>query len=174
MLFGGGLELAEETDVVLEVEADVVGGVFEHGHALNAEAEGEAAVFFAVDAAVVEHIGIDHAAAENLDPAGVLAEVAAGAAADVAGDVHLGRGFGEGEVGGAQADAHVGAEHPLGEVEERLLHVGERDFLCHVETLHLVEDAVCAGGDGLVAEHTARTDDADRGLLVLHRAHLEG
>ena len=163
----------EEAEVVFEVEADVVGAVFEHGHALDAEAEGEAAVLLAVDAAVVEDVGIDHAAAENLDPAGVLAEVAAGAAADVAGDVHLGGRLREGEVGGAQADADLIAEHALGEVEQRLLHVGKRHLLGHIQALHLVEDAVGAGGDGLVAEDAARTDYADRGLLLLHGAHLQ-
>ena len=172
-LAGCGAELLEEAEVVFEVEADVVGAVFEHGHAFDAEAEGEAAVLLAVDAAVFEDVGVDHAAAEDLDPAGVLAEVAAGAAADVAGDVHLGGGLGEGEVGGAQTDADLVAEHPLGEVEEGLLHIGKRHLLGHVEAFDLVEDAVGAGGDGLVAEYTAGADHPDGGLLLLHGAHLQ-
>ncbi len=172
-LASGGGELLQEAGVVLEVEADVVGLVLEHGHALDAESEGEAGVLLAVDAAVLEHVGIDHAAAEDLDPAGVLAERAALAAADVARHVHLRRRLGEGEEGGAQADAGLLAEELLGEVEQRLLHVGEGDVLVDIQAFHLVEDAVGAGGDDLVAEDTARADDADGRLPFLHGAHLQ-
>ena len=45
-------ELLDETGIVFEIEADVVGLVFEHGHAFDAKAEGEAGVFGAVDASV--------------------------------------------------------------------------------------------------------------------------
>ena len=167
-------ELLEEAGVVLEIEADVVGLVLEHGHALDAETEGKAGIFLAVDAAVLQHVGIHHAAAEDLDPAGVLAQGAPFAAADVARHVHLRRRLREREVGGAQADARVLAEHLLGKVHQCLLHIGEGDVLVDVQPFHLVEDAVCAGGDGLVAEHAARADDADGRLLLLHRAHLQG
>ena len=124
-LFRGCLELLQETDIVLEVEADVIGAVLEHGHTLNAEAESETAVFGAVDAAVFQHVGIHHAAAENLDPAGVLAEIAACAAADVAGDVHFCGWFREREVRGTQTNADLIAEHTLREVEQSLLHIGK-------------------------------------------------
>ena len=53
-----------------------------------------------------------------------------------------------------------------------LLQVGERDILVDVETLDLMEDAVGAGRDGFVAEHTARSDDADGRLVGLHHADL--
>ena len=46
--------------------------------------KGEAGVLLGVDAAVDKNVGVDHAAAQDLDPAAVLAEVAALAAADVA------------------------------------------------------------------------------------------
>ena len=65
------------------------------------------------------------------------------------------------------------AEDLLGEVFERLLHVGERNPFVDVEALDLMEDAVGAVGDRLVAEDAARTDHADRRPLALHRAHLD-
>ena len=47
--------------------------------------------------------GIDHARAEQLDPAGKFADAAAAAAADVAGGVHFHGRLGEREIAGAQA-----------------------------------------------------------------------
>ena len=172
-LFRGCFELLQEADIVFEVESDVVGAIFEHGHAFDAEAEGETAVFGTVDTAVFQHVGIHHAAAENLDPSGVLAKVAACAAADVAGNVHFCGRLREREVRGAQTDAHLIAEHTLREVEQSLFHVGKRHVFSHIQTFHLMEDAVGARGDGFVAEHAAGADHADRRLLLLHGAHLQ-
>ena len=67
-----GLELLKETTVVFGEHSEVVDLIFEVGDALHTHSEGETAVDFRVDAARVEHIGIDHAASENLDPAGSL------------------------------------------------------------------------------------------------------
>ena len=58
----------------------------------------------------------------------------------------------KGKYDGTHADGGLLAEDLLGEVEQRLLHVGKRNPLVDVETLDLVEDAVGAVGDGLVAE----------------------
>ena len=124
-LFRGCLELLQETDIVLEIEADVIGTVLEHGHAFDSEAEGETAVFGTVDTAVFQDVGIHHAAAENLDPTGVFAKVAACAAADVAGDVHFRGWFREREVRGTQTNANLIAEHTLREIEQSLLHIGK-------------------------------------------------
>ena len=82
-----GLEFAEEADVVLEVEAEVLDLPFEHGDALYAHSEGEPGVLLGVDAAGFQDVGIHHAGTHDLQPAGALADVAALAAADVAADV---------------------------------------------------------------------------------------
>ncbi len=73
-LLVGGCEFVEEPGVVLGEEAQVVDLVLEVGDALYTHAECESRVFLAVDAAGFEHSGVYHAAAENLDPSGVLAE----------------------------------------------------------------------------------------------------
>ena len=49
--------------------ADVVDAVAHHGQAVDAEAEGEARPLLGVDAARREHVGVDHAAAAQLEPA---------------------------------------------------------------------------------------------------------
>ena len=75
-----------------------VGQVVAQGRdALGANTKGEAGVLLGVDAAVDQDVGVDHAAAQDLDPAAVLAEVAALAAAHVAAHVHLAGRLGEGE-----------------------------------------------------------------------------
>ena len=56
-LFRRCFELLQETDIVLEVEANVVGTVLKHGHAFDAKTEGETAVFGAVDTAVFQDVG---------------------------------------------------------------------------------------------------------------------
>ena len=73
-----------------------------HGDALYAHAEGKAGDAFGVVGVVVrvefsaffgdggEDGGVDHAAAEELDPAGVFALAAAFASAEDAGDLHVG------------------------------------------------------------------------------------
>ena len=72
----GLADALEEADVVGEEVADVVDAVFEHGDALGAHAEGETAEDGGVVAAVLEDDGMDHAGAEDFEPAGVLADAA--------------------------------------------------------------------------------------------------
>ena len=167
------LELVKEADIVLAEHAQVLHHVFQVGDALYTQSEGITAIDLAVDAAGLKHGGIYHAATQDLDPAGVLAETAALATTQHAGDVHLGTGLGEGEVTGTQADLGLGAEQLLGKVQEHLLQVGKGHILVNVQAFNLVEEAVGAGCDRLVAIHAAGADDADGRLLAFHRAHLD-
>ena len=116
----GGDEFVEESVVVLAEEAQVLDLVFEVGDTLDTHAEGKAGIFFRVDAAGVGHGRVDHAAAEDFDPAGAFAERAALAATKVTADIHFGRGLGEGEVARAETYLGLGAEHLAGEVEQCL------------------------------------------------------
>ena len=166
------LELVEEANIVLAEHAQVLHHVFQVGDALNAQSEGIAAINLAVDAAGLEHGRIYHATAQNLDPARVLTETAALAAAQHTRNVHLGARLGEGEVAGTKADLSIGAEQLLSEVEQHLLQVGKGHILVNVQALNLVEEAVGAGGNGLVAVNATRADDANGRLVALHCAYL--
>src|SRR5581483_3882962 len=97
-------ELPQEGEVVFVEAADVRDPVLQHRDALDAHAEREAGVRLGVDAAVLEHPGMHHAAAHDLDPARPLAHGAALRAADEARDVDLGARFREGEEARAEAD----------------------------------------------------------------------
>src|SRR4051794_2270347 len=61
-------ELLEEADVVGEHLADVVDRVALAGHAVDAEAEGEAAPLLRIEAAGAQDVGMDHPAAAELQP----------------------------------------------------------------------------------------------------------
>ena len=167
------MELLEETHIVLEEVADVIDTVAKHRNALDAHTESVAAVLLGIDAIVLEDRRIDHAATENLEPTRAFADAAAFAAAESAADIHLGRRLGEGEIGWAETDLDVGAEHLLSEIEEHLLEIGEGDILGNIEALDLMENAVRTSRNGLIAEDAAREDGTDRGLLALHLADLD-
>lgn len=128
----GGFELLKEADIVLGEHAEVLDLIFQVGYALHTHTEGETAVDLGVDAAGFEHIRVDHAAAEDFDPACVLAERAPLAAAEVAGDIHLCRRLGEGEVARTQTDFGLRAEHFLSEVKKGLTEVGKRYVLVDI------------------------------------------
>ena len=70
-------KLLQEAQVVLVEQPDVVHAVLQHGDALHAHAEREAGDLFRVVADGLEHGRVHHAAAENLEPAGLLAGAAA-------------------------------------------------------------------------------------------------
>src|SRR5205085_2516663 len=111
-------ELLQEPDVVVEEHAQVGDAVLQHRDALDAHPERPALDLLgvvAVLADVREHVRVDHAGAEDLDPAGALAEVAAygwvgsdqgaGPPALEAGHVDLDARLGEREE--VRAQAHV-------------------------------------------------------------------
>src|SRR3954451_9005549 len=80
-------ELLQEAQVVLEQDADVGHAVAQKSDALDAHAEREALHAFGVVAVVLdeaEHVRVDHPGAEDLDPAGALAERVARAVRHVA------------------------------------------------------------------------------------------
>ena len=105
----------------------------------------------------------------------MLAESATLTATDEAGDVHLCRGFREGEVGGTQADLGVSTEHLTGKRQQHLLEVCKGDVLVDIESLYLMEEAMGAGCDGLIAIDAAWADDADGtcelAVLSVHLFH---
>jgi hypothetical protein len=133
-LDGSSWELAEEADIVLEEDLDVVDLVFEHGQAIDAHAEGEAADFFGVVVDEAVDGGIDHAGAEEFDPAGTFAFGAraaacacAATAAEDAGDVEFDTRFGEREVAGTEAGFYSGAEDLFDEVFDGASEIAEGD-----------------------------------------------
>src|SRR5258706_8698774 len=83
-------ELLQKPQVVLVEQPNVLDLIAQDRDALDADAPREAGVLLRVVADRFEHGRVHHAAAEDFDPAGLLAHRTAGAVARPAADVHFG------------------------------------------------------------------------------------
>src|SRR5947209_18116159 len=94
---------------------------------------------------------MDHAGAQDLEPAAAAADAAArvgraaGSGARRAGDVDLGARLGEGEEARPEPHAGLGPEEAAEEVDEHALQVGEGDAAVHPEALDLPAHRRAAG-----------------------------
>ena len=178
-LVGWSWELAEEADVILEEDLDVVDLVFEHGQAVDAHAKGEAADFFGVVVDEAVDGGVDHACTEEFDPAGAFALGAdatagarAAAAAEDAGDVEFDAGLGEREIAGAEAGFYAGTEKLFDEIFDGAGEIAEGNVCIHGQSFDLVEHEGMRGLRIVAAIDLAGNDDADRRLALFHGANL--
>src|SRR5689334_5847054 len=89
------LELLQKPHIVPPEVTDVVDLVAQHELAFRTHAPGVARIDPRVVTAILQHVRVHHAAAEDLEPAGVLAYLAAGAAAYEAFHIHFGGWFRE-------------------------------------------------------------------------------
>src|SRR5258708_6559565 len=174
-------ELAEEADVVLEKDLDVVDTVLEHRKAVDANGEGEATDFFGVVVDEAVDGGVDHAGAEEFDPGGSFAfrtrsavGCSACSAAEGAGDVELDARFGEREITGAEAGFHARAEELFYEIFDGASEIAEGDVRVHGEAFDLVEGEGMRGVGIVAAIDLAGNDDANGRLLLFHGANLHG
>src|SRR5688572_24974900 len=69
-------ELAQEPQIILKKEPDIVDAVFQHGNALHSHAEGEAGNLFRVITDEAKNRGINQAGTEYFQPAGAFANAA--------------------------------------------------------------------------------------------------
>src|SRR5690242_19952387 len=128
----------QEAQVVAGEQPDVVDAIAQHGDPLDAQPEGEAAILVGIVANIAQHARINLAGAAHLEPAAVLADAAARAAADDAVYVELGAGLREREVAWAEADLAAGAEELAGEALQRATQMGHGGGLVDQQPLHLV------------------------------------
>ena len=71
------LKLLQESDIVIAEMADVVDPIAHQGAAVNAHPRGKTGIFRGIISAIFQHHRVHHAAAEDLQPAGFLANAAA-------------------------------------------------------------------------------------------------
>src|SRR5947209_19099740 len=86
--------MLQPTHVRFEELTQIRHPVFQHGDAVDAHAPGEALILLGIEPAIAQHVGMDHAAAQNLQPVLAFAEADFAALAPAL-DVDLHRGFGE-------------------------------------------------------------------------------
>ena len=112
-----------------------------------------------------------HAAAAELDPAGVLAD-AATALAEGAADVELEAGLDEGEVPRPQPHLELLLEELPQEPLQHAGEVSDGDVLADDQPFHLVEGVLVGGVRLLVAEHAPGRDHPEGRREALHRPDL--
>src|SRR5262249_32797018 len=131
--------MPEPAEIAREESAPVGHAVFQHGDAVDAEAEGEALIAVRIKPDILEHVGMHHAAAENLEPIGAFADPKLVAHLGVA-DVDLHRRLGEGEVARAESHLHMRhLEERLAELLEHPFQVAEMGLLIDGEPFDLME-----------------------------------
>src|ERR1700745_1733460 len=98
--------MTEPAQIGFVKSSQIGNAVFEHCDPLDPHTKGKALIFGGVDATIYQHLWVDHAAAEDLQPitAGADLQLATGARAA---DIDLGRRLGKREVAGPEADRQV-------------------------------------------------------------------
>nr|AOO54644.1 phenylalanyl-tRNA synthetase subunit alpha [uncultured bacterium] len=151
------VELLQKLHVVLKEQTQIVHAVTQHGQTLHAHAEGEADVFFAVDADMLKHVRMHHAATADLQPAVLPAHI------------HLGGRLGEREERGTETHLHVfGLEIVLQEICDHTFEIGETHALADPQAFDLMEHRRVRR-IGVHAVNAPRRDDADVGHAVQMR-----
>ena len=92
---------------------------FSSRNTLYAHAKGKSANFFGIVAAHFQHARMNHTAAENFQPAGLLTHPAAMTAALRAGHIHFRTRLREREEAWTQTNLRLRAEHLLYELQQR-------------------------------------------------------
>ena len=133
------LELLQEADVILIEQPQVINVIPAHDHALQTHSQSKAAVFLRVDAAVAQHLGMYHAAAQNFNPALAFTQAAAFAMAVEALYVNLCGRLGEGEMMGTETYHTVLAIQTLDKGFQCALQIGKRNSLIDHKALNLME-----------------------------------
>src|SRR5215470_4988738 len=131
--------MRQEADVALEELAEIRDAVFQHRDAIDAHAPGKALVDLGIEATQAQHVGVHHAAAENLQPVLALAKADLALVA-AALDVDLERRLGEREE--RRPESHVDVidlEERLAELVQDPFEVTEMRAFVDDEALDLVE-----------------------------------
>src|SRR5688572_16781987 len=171
-------KLVQKSQVVLKKQANIVDAVFQHGDAFDAHAEREAGYLLGIVADELEHRRIDHAGAEDFQPARRLAYPAAltglartAAAADHALNVDLRAGLGKREEARTESDGELAAEDLAQEMSQHTFQVGKRDGIVDHEPFDLMEHRRVRRVV-VVAIDRAGHDDLQRRPAALHGADL--
>ena len=165
-------ELFQETDVVFVQQSHVVNLIFQKCDTLQTYAESKAGVLFGIDAAHFKYMGMNHTAAEDLNPAAALAETAAGSAAFEAGHIHLGAGLREGEVMGTEFRLGLRSEKLFRELCQSTFKVCKGDAFVYNQALDLMERRRMGSVHLIGTVNTSRGKHTDRKLALLHDTGL--
>ena len=91
-------------------QSDIIDTVAHHDQSVQADIYIESCVLIGIQSRSTQYIGMRGTAGHDFDPADMLADAAAFAAADLALHIDFETGFHEGEEAGAHPHGHIGAE----------------------------------------------------------------
>src|SRR5262245_41534675 len=161
----------EPADVGLEERPQVGHAVFQHGDAVDPETPGEALHLVRVEPAVLQHVRMNHAAAEDFHPIIAFAEAHLALVALTL-DVDLERWFGERKVRRPEPHLHaIDLKERLAELFEDPLQMAKMRALVDHQALDLMEHRR-VGLVAVAAIGAAGDDDPDWRLLLEHRPDL--
>lgn len=112
---------------------------------LYAHPECKAGINFRINVEITQHIGVHHATAQYLYPAGMLAKVTTTAATYRTGYIHLGTWFCEWKIGRAKTDLRIGTKHFRNKIIKSLFQVCERYIFIYVQSFALVKETMRPG-----------------------------
>src|SRR6266550_1473011 len=158
----GPSKLPQKSHVVLIKQPDIVDAISNHGDALDAEAEGPTGPDLRVVPHILEHLGMDHAAAGDFQP--FLPHLSGKRAAEVDFETR----FGITEVMRTEADVRFRAHQFLKYKFNGALQISSRNLAINIQTFDLLERWVVGGVCIIPSINPARNDDPDRRLLFLH------
>src|SRR5215212_10270093 len=167
---GGMGELAEEAKIVAGERAYIVDAGTHHRQTLDAEPEGKTAVDVRVVADRTQDIGMDHAGATHLQPAGALANPAAGSATDGAVDREVDPRLDERKEVAPETGAPLGTEELPRHLGKGSLEVCHGDVAVDGQSLELMQHPLVRGVLRLVAIDATGNDHSYRRLGLLHHA----
>ena len=177
--------VGEPTHVAGEHVPQIGDAILKHGQPIDAEAEREPLPDFVVKAAVAQHVGVNHAAPNHLQPVGAFADLKLALGA-VTLDVHLRGGLGEGKMMRAKTRPHpIDLKEAGDERLKRPFEVPHVDATVDHQPFHLKEHRR-VGLIPIFAVGAPGNHDADRrvlapgepgrrrGVASSHGAHLHG
>jgi len=151
--------------------AHVVDRVAQHDEPGKAQAEGKATPLLGIDAPGAQHVRMNQAAGEKLDPGRSLADTAS-RLTEGAARIELEARLDEGEMTRAQTNIEIPLEDPAQERLHGSDQMRDRDVLANDHSLHLIEGVIMACVGRLLSEYTARRNDAEGRLALFHGSDL--
>ena len=153
-------ELAQEAQIIFQIESQVVYAGLYHMGAFDAKTESKAAVTFGVDAVRLQNIGMDKASAAEFQSSAPP------------GNRVVNPRFDKRKKIGTKAHKGLAAKHLTSEGCESAFEVRHRDMLVHHEDIYLMKCVMMGGIHSLVAEATPYSGNPKRRLAFRHDTPL--
>ena len=118
---GSGGELFQESNIIFTEEPDVCNAIFQHGRSFDTHPKRITTIFLRINIAVLKHFRVNHPAAKDFKPTGVLTNCAALALAKLAAYIHFRAWFSKGKITWPEAHLDILTIHFLYKVVKRLL-----------------------------------------------------